>query len=158
MESHFSYIFFIVYWDTPALSFTVNLPDISLWLGLVRLSASWWRLALERRERLCWSAQQTIVLCQATSGAGLGYSHLVAGRCPASTSAQPTPRGREERLRQSAVHQPQHNNNPAGVNIVTLASSELRMSGSWKQGLCNCCGDCGVCMCGLCCEPCLVYR
>ena len=42
--------------------------------------------------------------------------------------------------------------------IVTLASSELRMSGSWKQGLCNCCGDCGVCMCGLCCEPCLVYR
>ena len=28
----------------------------------------------------------------------------------------------------------------------------------WKQGLCNCCGDCSVCMCGTCCEPCLVYR
>ena len=32
------------------------------------------------------------------------------------------------------------------------------MSVGWKQGLCNCCGDCSVCMCGACCEPCLVYR
>jgi len=29
---------------------------------------------------------------------------------------------------------------------------------SWKQGLCNPCGDCGICCCGLFCEPCLVYK
>ena len=45
---------------------------------------------------------------------------------------------------------------------------------SWKQGLCNPCGDCGICKlsielisydcdqhqgcCGLFCEPCLVYK
>ena len=28
MESHFSYIFFIVYGDTPSRSSTVNLPDM----------------------------------------------------------------------------------------------------------------------------------
>ena len=28
MESHFPYIFLIVYGDTPSLSFTVNLPDM----------------------------------------------------------------------------------------------------------------------------------
>ena len=32
------------------------------------------------------------------------------------------------------------------------------MAGGWNQSLINCCGDCGVCMCGTCCEPCLVYR
>ena len=32
------------------------------------------------------------------------------------------------------------------------------MAGGWNQSLLNCCGDCGVCMCGTCCEPCLVYR
>ena len=53
----------------------------------MRLSASW-RLALERRERLCWPAQQTIVL----SGAGLGYSHLVAGRGGVLPLPPPSPR------------------------------------------------------------------
>ena len=32
------------------------------------------------------------------------------------------------------------------------------MAGGWNQSLLNCCGDCGVCLCGTCCECCLVYR
>ena len=32
------------------------------------------------------------------------------------------------------------------------------MTGKWHQNLVNCCGDCGVCACGTCCEPCLVYQ
>ena len=32
------------------------------------------------------------------------------------------------------------------------------MARGWNQSLINCCGDCGVCMCGTCCEPCLVYQ
>ena len=30
------------------------------------------------------------------------------------------------------------------------------MSNDWHQGLCNCCGDISLCLCGLCCWPCLI--
>ena len=30
------------------------------------------------------------------------------------------------------------------------------MSNGWHQGLCNCCGDISLCLCGLCCWPCLI--
>ena len=33
-----------------------------------------------------------------------------------------------------------------------------RMSSEWKQGLCNFCGDCEICMCGSFCGLCLNYR
>jgi len=28
----------------------------------------------------------------------------------------------------------------------------------FKQGLCNCCGDCGICMCTSFCTPCQTYQ
>ena len=30
------------------------------------------------------------------------------------------------------------------------------MSNGWHQGLCNCCGDISLCLCGLFCWPCLI--
>merc|ERR1712001_261910 len=32
------------------------------------------------------------------------------------------------------------------------------MASEWKNGLCDCCGDCENCLCGSFCTPCLVYR
>ncbi|XP_023339378.1 cornifelin [Eurytemora carolleeae] len=32
------------------------------------------------------------------------------------------------------------------------------MAAEWKQGLFNCCGDCGICCCGTFCDCCLVYQ
>jgi len=29
---------------------------------------------------------------------------------------------------------------------------------AWKQSLCNCCGDCGICCCASFCSPCLTYQ
>jgi len=29
---------------------------------------------------------------------------------------------------------------------------------AWKQGLCNCFGDCGICCCASFCSPCLTYQ
>ena len=144
MESHFSYIFLIVYGDTPALSFTVNLQDISLWLGLVRLSASW-RLALEWRE-LASSNQQTIVLSQAPSGAGLVYSHLVAGRGGVLPLPPPSPRrGGERRGSDSQLF--------IGHNITTtlqeliLLHSPLQNSGCPAAGSRDCATAAGTAGC-----------
>ena len=32
------------------------------------------------------------------------------------------------------------------------------MSKEWNQGLCGCMDDCGICLCGSFCEPCLVVQ
>eukprot|EP00090_Calanus_glacialis_P004890 TRINITY_DN13678_c0_g1_i1.p1 TRINITY_DN13678_c0_g1~~TRINITY_DN13678_c0_g1_i1.p1 ORF type:complete len:104 (+),score=18.31 TRINITY_DN13678_c0_g1_i1:48-359(+) len=32
------------------------------------------------------------------------------------------------------------------------------MAAEWKQGLCGCFSDMGICCCGCCCNPCLTYQ
>ena len=99
--------------------------------------ASWWRLALERRQRLCWSGQQTIALCQAPSGAGLVYSHLVAGRGGVLPLPPPSPRRGGERRGSDSQLFSSHNITTTLQELILL-HSPLQNSGCPGAGSRDC--------------------
>ncbi|NXI79365.1 PLAC8 protein, partial [Rhipidura dahli] len=45
----------------------------------------------------------------------------------------------------------------ASQNVITAQPqfSAVQQRGEWQTGLLDCCSDCGVCLCGMFCFPCL---
>ncbi|NWV52929.1 PLAC8 protein, partial [Daphoenositta chrysoptera] len=45
----------------------------------------------------------------------------------------------------------------ASQNVITVQPqfSAVQQQGEWQTGLLDCCSDCGVCLCGMFCLPCL---